>query len=78
MLLVLNEAFGVGRSMYPKACYPDKKNTKTSLINREKERNRRLEQGGGFLLGDFGDCQMKGVKIVYFLIVLFGKIWCTD
>ncbi|MCR5812859.1 MAG: hypothetical protein K6G34_16050 [Lachnospiraceae bacterium] len=22
---VLNEAFGVGRSMYPKACYPDKK-----------------------------------------------------
>lgn len=23
---VLNEAFGVGRSMYAKACYPDKKN----------------------------------------------------
>ena len=24
---VLNEAFGVGRSMYARACYPDKKNT---------------------------------------------------
>lgn len=23
---VLNEAFGVGRAMYPKACYPDSKN----------------------------------------------------
>ena len=22
---VLNEAFGVGRAMYPKACYPDSK-----------------------------------------------------
>ena len=22
---VLNEAFGVGRSMFPKACYPDRK-----------------------------------------------------
>lgn len=24
---ILNEAFGVGRSMYARACYPDKKNT---------------------------------------------------
>lgn len=43
-----------------------------------KERSRYLKQGGGFLMGDFGDCQMKGVKIVYFLMMQFGKIWCTE
>ena len=32
---VLNEAFGVGRSMYAKACYPDKKNETIPGINSE-------------------------------------------
>ena len=31
---VLNEAFGVGRSMYPKACYPDTKDGSLKGQNR--------------------------------------------